>query len=147
MSFSSYKITKNKYLFGISIFIIWCLLMAIILYTRGYKLTQHLEYTEQEIKEIAAELTMQCMLANPSVFIQNHNGGNQLEGFFVPAYVIPYRNIEHYFSENPNCCEIEGDTISVQGKIFYRTPTGEIHYGNMNKIYFYIPSFKSINPC
>ena len=96
---------------------------------KGYR-PQNLNYTEDQMVRIAIQQAMQQVYANTPKVVPNVNLTGSKPVFYKPAHVIPYKDVEHFLAENPDCYTIDNRngyvTVKIRGKIFYRDMSRQI---------------------
>jgi len=131
MIFSNNTSVRNKCLFWGGILLIWAGVIAGILWSKGYQHPSIRKVTEDEIVRIAVYRAMQMVEADPSQIVSSPSP----DLLPTSASIIPYRDVDHFLSENPNCCQVingyGGEKyVKVSGKIIYRDIAGQIYVSN-----------------
>ena len=139
MSILNQRSIKNICLFWGAVLLIWVGVIAGTLWSKGYQHQSNRSFTDEEMIRIAIHRTIQRMQENPPLVIRVSSGGDPKEDkFFRPALVVPYRDVDHFLEENPDCCRIKKTdrltTVHVGGKVFYLDKSGYIHVRETNVI-------------
>lgn len=128
----------NQCLFWGTALLIWAGVIAGTLYIRGYQHQSYQTLTDDEMIRITVQRAIQRMQSNPSKVISVPSEDGSTYELFEPAFVVPYRDVDHFLDENPGCCTvkkgIEKKSVSVYGRIIYRDKSGQIHYSEIKMV-------------
>jgi hypothetical protein len=124
---------RNKFLFWVGVILIWAGVITGTLWSKGYQYQSSRSLTDEEIIRIAVYRTMQRMQVDtPKVIVSPSEEGSTFGfKFFRPAFIVSYRDTDHFLEENPKCCTVHRDDggkfVTIYGKVFYKDRSGQIH--------------------
>jgi hypothetical protein len=125
-------VSSNKFLFWAGVVLIWAGVIVGTLWIKGYQPQSSRSFTDDEMIRIAVQRAMQRTLTNPRKVVRVQSEDGSKNEFFRPAFIVPYRDVEHFLEENPDCCKFGkkygAKYVDVSGKIMYRDKSGKIHH-------------------
>ncbi|MDL2260479.1 hypothetical protein LJB99_06380 [Deltaproteobacteria bacterium OttesenSCG-928-K17] len=132
---------RNKCLFWGLVLLIWAGAIAGTLWNKGYQPQSYRSFTDEEMVRISVQRALQRMQIKPPEFIRiTGEAGQPLRGKrFQPAFIVPYRDVDHFMAENPDCCQISQvrkgvKLVWIEGKIFYKDKAGQTHVSKPEKL-------------
>jgi len=133
----------KKYLIWGGVFLTWVAVIVGTLWCNGYRYPASRSFSDDEMIRIAVLRAMQRTLANPPRVIGGMGEDGSNYELFQPDFVVPYRNVDHFLEENPDCCKFGkqygAKYVNVFGKIIYRDKSNKIHYSeaiDLDRQYF-----------
>lgn len=121
---------KKHFSFWCAILLIWVMAVLGSLLVMGYRpQPSGRPVSDEELVRMTVSKALRVMEVAPPPIINQLSPSGQVK----PESLIPYRDADHFLSENPKCCPVEterGSTdkiVEVSGKVFYRGEDGRIH--------------------
>jgi hypothetical protein len=127
------SILSNKFLLWACVLLIWAGVIAGTLWSKGYQPQTSRRFTDEEMIRIAVARAIQRMQSDPPRFFQASSESDSGYELFEPAFVVPYRDVDHFLEKNPECCEVRGNlgygvkTVWVHGDMLYKDRSGQVH--------------------
>jgi len=136
MLFFNWLSVRNKTLFWGAALLLWAAAITGILWSKGYQPQSSRGFTDEEMIRLAINRTIQRMQVSPPKVIRVFSENGADIEYLAPAFLIPYKDVDHFLEENPNCCLVKKNgkkpiVVNVKGKVFYRDKSGAIHFSDI----------------
>ena len=120
----------KKCVFWGGVFLIWSGAIVGAIWSKGYQPQTSRRLTDDDMIRISVNRTIQMMTSvYPKYFFPNQDI-SEYEHIEIDT-IVPYRDVDHFLKENPDCCKIsqgyKKKWVDVSGKVFYKDKSGQIH--------------------
>lgn len=127
--FSKRPIRSKRLFYGAAL-LIWVGVVVGTLWIKGYQPQGHRSFTDEEMCRITVQRGIQRILVDSPKVIRIPSDDGSNGETYKQIFVVPYRNVDHFLKENPECCYLSGKPnsilVEVMGVVSYTDASGQI---------------------